>query len=319
MKRQVRHILIAGLLSVANLFSSTALFSQNTDDGKIIERTKYNFAVFEKIDGPEKSYSKQEYDNAVGDSRFEMERLKYQSDGLQVVAYIYRPRETGDKKYPVIIFNRGSYVRGDIGSLLVPSFRRLAQEGFVVLAPLYRASDGAAGKDEVGGGDLNDLLNVVPLLRSIKYADSENLFLYGESRGGMMTFQAIRDGFPARAAATFGAFTDFNGLVTAHAQLYEPLIKAIWSDFEARKDEIAKRRSAIAWPDKINVPLFLMHGGKDGSVDPQQTLDFAKALQKLNKPYELHIYGGDNHVLATNQKDRDARVAAWFKKFLKVK
>jgi hypothetical protein len=32
--------------------------------------------------------------------------------------------------------------------------------------------------------------------------------MYGESRGGMMTFQAIRRDLPVDAAAVFGAFTD---------------------------------------------------------------------------------------------------------------
>jgi dipeptidyl aminopeptidase/acylaminoacyl peptidase len=308
-------IVITLLISVATALGQAT----GRDNGKIVERTKYNFATFDKIERPEKSYLKEEYDAAVEDADFEMEKLTYLSDGLRIVAYLYKPKQTEGKRYPVIIFNRGGYIRGDIGSAFAPMFRRLAKEGFVILAPLYRASAGAAGKDEVGGDDLNDLLNVVPLLRSIGYADPENLFLYGESRGGMMTFQAIRDGFPARAAATFGAFTDFNALVAAHPKTYNPLVRTIWPDFEARKDEIARRRSAIMWADRISMPILLMHGGKDGGLDPQQTLDLAKALQKLNKEYELHVYAGDDHILSVNQKDRDARAAAWFKKHLRSK
>jgi len=309
--------ILAALFLAVNIFGAYNLLAQNADDGKILEREKYQFAPFERVQGLEKIFSKQEYETAVNDPAFEMERLKYSSDGLQVVAYLYKPKDTKSKKYPTIIFNRGGYIRDNMGYELAPFFHRLALEGFVVIAPLYRASDGAGGKDEVGGADVNDLMNIFPLAKSLDFVDTKNLFLYGESRGGMMTFQALRNGFPVNAAATYGGFTDFESLINANPKLYQPLIKAIWADFDARKDEIVKTRSAVFWADKINAPLLLMHGGADQSVDPLQTLNFAQILQKLGKNYELIIYSGDNHVLSKNQKDRDARAIAWFKKHIK--
>jgi dipeptidyl aminopeptidase/acylaminoacyl peptidase len=71
------------------------------------------------------------------------------------------------------------------------------------------------------------------------------------------------------------------------------------------------------WPEKINVPLLLLHGGADEGLDPLQTIRFAEKLQQLKKSYELLIYAGDNHTLRKNQLDRDARVAAWFTKHIK--
>ena len=316
MKKQIKQIFLTVFVFALNCIGASIIIAQNADDGKILAREKYQFAPFEKVQGLEKIYSKKEYEEAVNDSAFEMERLIYSSDGLSVVGYLYKPKNTENKKYPAIIFNRGGYIRGNIGYELAPFFRRLALEGFVVIAPLYRASDGADGKDEVGGGDVKDLMNLLPLAKSLDFIETKNLFLYGESRGGMMTFQAVRNNFPANAAATFGAFTDFEALITASPKLYQPLIKAIWTDFEARKDEIIKTRSALQWADKINVPLLLMHGGSDQSVDPLQTLNFAQTLQKLGKSYELMIYNGDNHILSKNQKDRDAKAIAWFKKHL---
>ena len=303
-------------LFAALLLIQGTTVSQTSDSGKLISRAAYRKAPFEAVKGLEKLFNKAEYETALNDERFQMESVKYLSDGITVSALLYGPKKPATK-LPVIIFNRGGYIRGDIGHELLPMFHRFAAEGFIVIAPMYRASDGAAGKDEVGGEELHDLMNVVPLLSSIGDADTSNLFLYGESRGGMMVFQAIRDGFPANAAATFGGFTDFGALVAADPKLYDPLIKAIWTDFDAKKEEISKRRSAMAWPEKINIPIFLMHGGDDRSVDPQQTLSFAQSLQELKKPYELHIYHGDGHTLSKNQKDRDARAAAWFKTYIK--
>ena len=98
---------------------------------------------------------------------------------------------------------------------------------FVVVAPLYRGSLGAEGKDELGGGDLLDLMNVTKLLAHLPYADTRNVFLYGESRGGVMTFMAIRDGFPANAAATFGAFTDMDAYVRSAGPQLEALSRHV--------------------------------------------------------------------------------------------
>jgi dipeptidyl aminopeptidase/acylaminoacyl peptidase len=311
--RTIRSIIVFA----AFCFLSSVASAQRIDDGKILEREKYQFPAFENVKGPDRSFSKQEYTRAVNDAAFEMERLKYSSDGLAVAAYLYKPRNTNGKKYPLIIYNRGGYIQGNIGYELVPMFRRLALEGFAVIAPLYRASDGAGGKDEVGGDDVNDLMNIAPLARLLDFVDAKNVFLYGESRGGMMSLQAIRSGFPANAAATFGAFTDFEALIAANPNLYQPLIKTIWPDFDVRKEEIAKRRSAIQWADKINTPLLLMHGGADRSVDPMQTINLARELQRLGKAYELVIYNGDNHTLQQNQLGRDAHAVRWFKKHLK--
>ena len=58
-----------------------------------------------------------EYAQAVGDRAFVMERLTYRSDDLDVYAYLYRPvAPPKDKKLPVVVFNRGSYVRDDFWS-----------------------------------------------------------------------------------------------------------------------------------------------------------------------------------------------------------
>src|SRR4051812_39375399 len=171
-----------------------------------------------------KRLSRDEYREASEDPRFVLERISYASDGLEVVAYLYRPlRDSG--RYPAVIFNKGGYLSEGFDETQRPFFRRLGSEGFVVIAPSYRQSDGAEGTDEVGGCDVADVANVVPLLKALGYVDMDRLFMFGESRGGMMTYQAIRDHVPLRAAATVGAFTDFDALVRSDPATYDPLTR----------------------------------------------------------------------------------------------
>lgn len=293
------------------------------NDGTIVERETYQFPSYERALQTTKIRgitSKEEYERAIRDTNFEFQRLKYMSDGLKVTAYLYKPTRASGSKLPAIIFNRGSFILGDVAPELVSSFHRLASEGFVVLAPMYRQSDGGEGRDEMGGGDVNDLINSVALAKSLGFIDVNNLFLYGESRGGVMTYLAIKRNFPANAAAVFGAFTDMEALIKDTPDVHSPqLLNQIWPDFDSRKDEIFRSRSAIFWPESLGTPLLIMHGGADRGVNPSQSLTLAQKLQSLGKTYELIIYAGDGHRLARNQEDRDRRAIAWFKKHMKPK
>jgi dipeptidyl aminopeptidase/acylaminoacyl peptidase len=310
-------VLVAGLCL---LFSVRSARAQAKENGVIVEQTTYAFPSYEqavKTTDIELYADRVSYETAVADANFEFQKLKYMSEGLKVVAYLYKPRRIDGQQLPVIIFNRGSFVRSDIAPELVSFFHRLASAGFVVLAPMLRQSDGGEGRDELGGADVNDLMNVVPLAKSLGFVDMKNLFMYGESRGGIMTLLATKRKFPLNATAVFGAPTDLQEVISSHPRQY-PLsfLKQIWPDYEARKDEIIKARSAILWADQLEVPLLIMHGSAD-SLNVDQSLTLAQKLQRSGKVYELIVYAGDNHRLTRNQEDRDRRALLWFKRYIK--
>jgi acetyl esterase/lipase len=200
-----------------------------SSDGAIQRTEMVTLPRFADLPATSKRVSAEaDYEQARADTRFQLFRVTYMSDGLPVIAFIYRAA-ANDTKSPVIVFNRGSWVRQNAAPELVVTFHRLASGGFAIVAPMYRGSEGAPGRDELGGADLADLLNIRTVAAALPYADPSNLFLYGESRGGMMVLQALRDGFPAGAAATVGAFTDL--------------------DQAARDDPESAAMSPQIWPD----------------------------------------------------------------------
>jgi dipeptidyl aminopeptidase/acylaminoacyl peptidase len=255
------------------------------------------------------------YEAARTDARFEMLKVTYRSEGLPVVAFIYRSSTT-DEPRPLVIYNRGSYVRQNAARELLVPFHRLAEAGFVVVAPMYRGSEGAPGRDEMGGADLADLMNIQAVIATMPYADSANLFLFGESRGGMMVLQALRDGFPARAAAIVGAFTDLEQYAKEDANA-AAMAPQLFPDFETNRPAIIERRSAVRWADRIRAPLLIMHGGADTSVNPGHALQLAAALQRSSKPYELVIVAGARHVLEPFEAERDERAIRWFQRHVR--
>src|ERR671932_52142 len=169
------------------------------DDGRLLEQAQFTLPSFEQLPDRFKRAYPREVVERMHDSRdLELLKIKYLSDGLKVSGFIYKPKRTEGKKFPVVIWNRGGV--GEDTVISVENFldfyemHRYAAEGFVVLASQYRGYDGGEGKDEVGGADLDDVLNLIPLARALGYADTSRVFMFGFSRGALMTLQAIRRG-----------------------------------------------------------------------------------------------------------------------------
>jgi dipeptidyl aminopeptidase/acylaminoacyl peptidase len=195
-------------------------------------------------------------------------------------------------------------------------FYEFVSSGFVVIASQYRGVDGGEGREEYGGADVRDVLNLLPAARSLGGVDMRNVFVFGNSRGGMMTYLALKHGLPARAAAVMSGVTDLVGNAADHPELvtsiYEPLIP----DFRSRRAQVMQARSAVQWVDKLDVPLLILHGTADAQISATRALEFAQRLQSLGKTYELVMYANDGHGLPMNRRDSDRRVIEWFRKYL---
>ena len=257
--------------------------------------------------------SREEYAAALADTRYAMRQFTYQSDGLTVGAYLYGPREPGATPLPVIVFNRGSYLRpnGFAGEMLVMA-RRFAEAGYLVVAPHYRGSNGWAGKDELGGVELHDLMVLPDVIARLPGADANRLFLAGESRCGAMVYMALRDGFPAKAAAVWGAFTDLEPLFASGPQA--AAANSIWPQYQNNRDELYRTRSALRFADRINVPILIMHGGADQDIPLAQSQRMDAELTRLGKVHDFIVFEGQQHVIGGRGAERDAATIAWFRK-----
>jgi len=164
----------------------------------------------------------------------------------------------------------------------------------------------------MGGADVDDLMNLQSVLPTIAGADASRVYLYGESRGGMMVYQALRDGFPARAAAVVGGFTDLDGML--QNPKWAQIGAQIWPELATHRDEVVRRRSALLWPEKIAAPILIIHGADDTQVPPVQSLKMAERLTELGKPYQLLIVADEGHTISGRPADRDRWVLDWFRR-----
>jgi dienelactone hydrolase len=296
------------------VFASAQGNSPTGTDGKIVEQAVYALPAYEEISARFGAYPREEVEKMRTSTDLELLKITYLSDGLKIKGFIYKPKATAGKKLPVIIFNRGGLADGTIGPAnfnYLWEMHRYAVEGFVVLASQYRGADGGEGRDEVGGTDTNDVMSLIPLARSLDYVDMSRVCMWGFSRGAVMTLQAIRRGAPLRAAVIVGGPTDY--LELAKDAGFLEFARNNFPNFEARREEHLRSRSAVLWADQLNVPLLILQGAADPGLRPAQAMALAQKMDEAGKLYELIIYAKDDHPVSLNAEDRLRRTIDWFK------
>jgi dipeptidyl aminopeptidase/acylaminoacyl peptidase len=288
------------------------------EDGVILDQRPCEFGSYDQqSEFTKRFYSRDDYNKAKVHPEVSCFRIKYWSDGLRVIGYLVQPRNTSFRRFPVIIFNRGGFLDlGKIEPFNLIDLQRLSKDGFVVLASQYRGNDGGEGREQLGGQDLDDVSNLLNTAKTLRYADTRNVFMYGVSRGGMMTFLEMKREVHINAAAVVGAVYDLAAFRDRAPGLVDKAAELIPNYSEIGLPAL-KDRSVMDWPNAVNVPLLMIHGADDEEVPVTEALAFATKLSNLKKTYELIVYAGDVHEAAKNRVDRDSRITTWFRSYMR--
>jgi dipeptidyl aminopeptidase/acylaminoacyl peptidase len=286
------------------------LIAQN---GKLIEKTIVIFpdSIHQKfITNP--SFSKFHTDT-------DLFKISYISDELRINGYIAQPKVPGT--YPIIIFNRGG--NRDFGSLddVRANFilREMASWGYIVAASNYRGGGGSEGMEEFGGKDVNDIHNLIPLLANEKMADTTRMGIYGYSRGGLMTYRVLSETCNFKAAIVGAGIANSIRVIKERPEMEQRVYSELIPDYKNNKEEALKARSAVFWVDKLcsTTPIMLLHGSSDWRVSPEDTLDMASELFKINHPFRFHFYEGGDHGLSEYRPQRSHAVREFFDFYVK--
>lgn len=255
-----------------------------------------------------------------------VEKITYLSDGLKVKGYVAYPNNAS-KKYPCIIWNRGGIGnRGVIDSFTARGlFGQLASWGYVVFASQYRGNDGGEGKDEFGGDDLNDVLNLTHLAKEFDFADDSKWGIEGWSRGGMMTYLTLtKSNHPGYPAGGFKCAVITGGIANLRCNSDESpfmrrLYEATMGKYNDEKfNKKCESRSIVNFPDKLakNTPMLIFHGTADKRVLPHDSLDLSYKLIKHNIPFRLIMLEGGDHFMRKHRKEADEMRRKWYEKYL---
>jgi dipeptidyl aminopeptidase/acylaminoacyl peptidase len=195
--------------------------------------------------------------------------------------------------------------------------QRLAQLGYVVLNVDYRGSTGygrdyrVANYRDLGGGDRLDAVSGVEYLKTLAYADTTRVGVYGMSYGGHLVLSLL-----TRNPGVFRAGIDISGVADMR-MVYETAgraaVVARLSTPDAAPD-LYTRSSAISHLDQLRDPLMVLHGTDDPNVSILQSLKLVDELVRRGKRFEFEIYPGELHFFtrATTWVDAFAKMERFF-------
>lgn len=233
------------------------------------------------------------------DNQIEIYHITYMSDGLKVKGYLAQPKASGI--YPAIIYNRGGNL--EFGKLSCATLTFFATNGFVAIGSQYRGNDGGQGREEFGGEDINDVMNLIPILQTLPNVDASKIGMVGFSRGGMMTYLALKEQTlrgldDIKAACTVGGMADLFLMAENRQSMVTEVFIPLIGGTPSQIPQEYEARSATYWADKINVPLLIQHGEADWRVSVEEARKLAQELEKYGKNYKLITYPDDDHGLS---------------------
>jgi dipeptidyl aminopeptidase/acylaminoacyl peptidase len=225
-------------------------------------------------------------------------------DGLDIEAVLTLPVGRPAKGLPLVVLPHGgpeSYdrLRFDWWA------QAFANEGYAVLQPNFRGSDGRGiefrrkGYGEWGRKMQTDVSDGVAFLASQGVVDSKRACIVGGSYGGYAALAGVtvQNGL-YRCAASIAGVADPSEFQrwTAGGRGVKTVATRHWDAFMGTKnlDEISPTRLAA----RADAPILLIHGRSDTVVPLAQSEAMNQALRKAGKPVEFVVLDGEDHWLS---------------------
>lgn len=243
-------------------------------------------------------------------------------DGNEVHGILRRPAgAAAGTKLPLLVRIHGGPAGQDAFTF---DFEKevLAAQGYAIVAPNYRGSNGrgAAYTVSIAGDwcnkEVRDIRGMVDQLIKAGVADETRLGVGGWSYGGILTDCMIAAD-PRFKAATSGAGVSNVLGMYGHDQYivqYDLELGQPWKNIEGW----LKVSKAFMNADKIRTPTLFLGGAVDWNVPVLGGEQMYQALKSNRVETELIVYPGETHGIRrpSFQKDRLDRYIAWYKKYL---
>lgn len=245
-------------------------------------------------------------------------------DGLEVPAFVFRPRDAGPDRTPVVVL-----VHGGPESQYRPSFGAVTQYlvagGFAVLAPNVRGSTGYGRTyqhlDDVEQrrDAIRDLAAVHDWVAGTADLDPGRCALHGGSYGGYMVLAGLSLQ-PERWAAGVSR-VGISSLVTFLENTAEYRRAFREREYGSLEEDRAllEELSPLNHVGDIRAPLLSVHGANDPRVPVGEAEQMHEVLTQRGVDNELLVYADEGHGLSklTNRVDAYPRVVRFLEEHLR--
>lgn len=253
------------------------------------------------------------------------------SDGFVLEGVLMKPVEYEEGvRYPLVVQVHGG-PEGAYSDGWNTSYGRwgqmLAQQGYVVFMPNYRASLGrgaAFGKADhydLGGREFLDVVEGVDHLVDIGMVDRERVGIGGGSYGGYFSaIAATKYSDRFAASIVFAGITNwFSNMGVSDIPWENTLVHFEYKWYE--HPERTWAASPIAYIRNAKTPTLIAHGERDARVPIGQGWELYTGMKFVGCPVEFVIYPRQPHGLREREHRLDyaKRAIAWYDKYVKNK
>lgn len=244
----------------------------------------------------------------------------HSTDGTQIEGiFTAPPPEVARAPYKLIVYPHGGpHSRSAMGfDFTVQVF---AAHGYAVFQPNFRGSSGYgqkfidADRNDLGGGDMRDILSGIDHLIGKKLVNPKQQFVYGISYGGFMTSWLVGQTRQFRAAAAQNAVTDHN-MMWGLSDLQS------WTQWEFgglpwEVPAAMRKHSPLTHAANVKTPTLILHARDDRRCPLPMGQAFHQALLAQGVPTQMVIYPDEGHGIRQPRHREDVlrRVLAWFAK-----
>lgn len=309
---------VAGKLALADAWQGRAIWSEQAPD-KVFEANLASFTQPEptgELELRNDPLIRLPTELAEALVRCEPEAVTIPSfDGLSLHAFVLRPKQPLAQSAALV----RSFYGGDNGWNQYDHI--LCAAGLTVVSPSVRGSSGfgnafeALNDRDLGGDEIIDLFAVARWIERELDIPAARIGVYGRSHGGYATMRAMT--FPPQTNGrnqahrfAFGlAEAGFSDIVAFHDATNIPDWVVLEAGDPAQPDELAKLqdRSPINHVDRLEAPLFLLHGSNDWRVPVEGSRAFAAAAEAAGKQVTYLEVEGQGHRI----EGRERIVEAW--------
>jgi dipeptidyl aminopeptidase/acylaminoacyl peptidase len=242
-------------------------------------------------------------------------------DGYKIQGWIVKPADFDPKKkYPLMLeIHGGPHSMYNVGF----SFARQdhAANGYLILytnprgSTGYGSAFGNAIKNAYPGKDYNDLMAGVDTVINRGYVDSNRLYVFGCSGGGVLTSWIVGHTNRFAAASANCPVTNWLSFVgtTDGSSWYYNFAKYPWDDPSEHL-----KRSPLMYVGNVKTPTMLMTGVNDLRTPMGQTEEYYEALKIRKVPTAMIRFNNEWHGTSSTPSNflrTQLYLRSWFEKY----